>query len=72
MRDSANIAFSLPHTSHVNLEVFDIKGRKVATLVNETLNEGEHEASVSGLSAGIYLYRLTAGENSAVRKMVVE
>ncbi|MCP4231287.1 MAG: T9SS type A sorting domain-containing protein [bacterium] len=70
-RNSATISFALPETAAVNLTVFDINGRKVATLADEKLGAGEHERTVSGLAAGIYLYRLMAGENSAVRKMVV-
>ncbi|MCP4231286.1 MAG: T9SS type A sorting domain-containing protein [bacterium] len=69
--NSATISFALPKTAAVNLTVYDIKGRKVATLADEKLDAGEHERNISGLAAGIYLYRLMAGENSAVRKMVV-
>jgi len=66
------VSFSLPEKGYVELEVFDITGRKVDTLVAGELAEGEHEIAYSpALAPGVYLYRLTAGENSAVRKMVV-
>jgi hypothetical protein len=70
-KGNAEIAFSLPEASTVNLSVYDTKGRKVAVLVNRPLSEGEHTASVSGLSAGVYLYSLKAGEYYDVKKMVV-
>jgi hypothetical protein len=69
---SATIAFDLPEDVEVTLAVYDINGRKIATVVNETLPAGEHEPKVSGLSPGVYVYRLEAGEFSAARKMVVQ
>ncbi len=68
---SATIAFALPRSCAVNLEVFDIKGRKVTTLAEGTLAPGEYEREVSGLSSGVYLYRLTAGDFAETKKMVV-
>jgi len=48
-------------------------GRKVATLVNEMKIPGEYEVSfdASGLSSGIYLYRLQAGSFFETRKMIL-
>ena len=71
-RGTATISFALPYGCEVDLSVYDIKGRRVATPVNDTLTAGEHEVSVSGLSPGIYLYELIAGDNEATRKMVVK
>jgi hypothetical protein len=66
------ISFSLPEKGYVELTVFDITGRKVDTPVAGELAAGEHEIAYSpALAPGVYIYRLTAGENSAVRKMVV-
>jgi hypothetical protein len=68
---TATIAFDLPETAPVTLIVYDISGRKVTTVVDETLTAGEREAEVSGLAPGIYVYRLKAGDFNAARKMVV-
>jgi hypothetical protein len=68
---TAIIAFDLPEDADVTLAVYDISGRKVTTVVNETLPTGEHEAEVSGLAAGVYVYKLDAGNFNAARKMVV-
>jgi hypothetical protein len=70
-RGSATIAFDLPETAPVTLAVYDISGRKVTTVVNETLTAGEHEAEVSGLAPGVYVYRLETSEFNAAKKMVI-
>ncbi|UCE26201.1 MAG: T9SS type A sorting domain-containing protein [Candidatus Coatesbacteria bacterium] len=69
---TATIAFDLPEDAKVTLTVYDISGRKVTTLVDETLTAGEHAAEVSGLAPGVYIYRLDAGTFAAARKMVVQ
>jgi hypothetical protein len=68
---TATIAFDLPEDAKVTLTVYDINGRKVATLVDGTLAAGTHEAEVSDMAPGVYIYRLTASDYTAVRKMVV-
>jgi len=68
---TATIAFDLPEDTKVSLTVYDISGRKVTTVVNETLTVGTHKRTVAGLSPGVYVYRLNAGSFSAARKMVV-
>jgi hypothetical protein len=70
-KGSATIAFDLPEDAEVTLTVYDINGRKIATVVNETLPAGEHETEVSSLAPGVYVYRMEAGEFSAARKMVI-
>ncbi|UCE26010.1 MAG: VCBS repeat-containing protein [Candidatus Coatesbacteria bacterium] len=69
---TATIAFDLPEDIEVTLAVYDISGRKVSTVVNETLAAGEHEAEVSGLTPGVYVYKLSAGPFTAARKMAVQ
>jgi hypothetical protein len=71
-RGNATIAFDLPENAKVTLTVYDISGRKVTTVVNETLTAGEHEVEVSGLAPGVYVYKLTAGEYAAAKKMVIQ
>jgi hypothetical protein len=68
---NATIDFDLPETAPVTLTVYDISGRMVRTVVDETLTTGEHEARVSGLAPGVYVYRLKAGEFNAAKKMVI-
>jgi hypothetical protein len=67
------ISFQLPADSEVRLEVFDILGRLVATPVYGRVSSGNHTVNfdASGLHAGIYFYRLTAGEFTETRKMTL-
>ena len=68
----ATVSFALPEAAGVNLSIYDIKGRKVATLADEELNAGFHSRDISGLSSGVYLYELIAGEFNDMKKMVVK
>ncbi|UCE28234.1 MAG: T9SS type A sorting domain-containing protein, partial [Candidatus Coatesbacteria bacterium] len=70
-KGTATIAFDLPEVADVTLTVYDISGRKVTTLVDETLTAGEHKAEISEMAPGVYVYKLDAGSYSAARKMVV-
>lgn len=56
------IEYQLPVSSDVRLDLFDMLGRRVAVLVNERMESGQHEVTLdaSRLSSGLYLYRLTA------------
>jgi len=67
------INYQLPENRQVRLDVFDILGRHVSTLVNETVEAGYHQVSfdASGLSSGVYLYRIQAGEFVQTRKMLM-
>lgn len=70
------ITFGIPsHSvgSNTMLEVFDISGRLVKTLVNESLASGTYNVEFSGgeLTSGIYFYRLTSGANSLTKKMIL-
>jgi len=55
------------------LKVYDVLGREVATLVNENLRPGSYEVTfdAEGLASGVYIYRLTAGEFTASRRMML-
>ncbi len=54
------IRFSLPHHGKVKLEIFDALGKKIATLVNKTMQAGTYKVkfNASKLSSGVYYYRL--------------
>lgn len=73
-RSSTSIRFTLPEAAAVNLEVFDLQGRRVAApLEREPEAAGVHEVQVRTESwpAGCYLYRIHAGTMVVNRKMLV-
>jgi len=65
------VEFQLASESKVTLELFDILGRRVATLVDETKSAGRHSFiwDASGQTSGIYFCRLTAGNYSETMRM---
>ena len=67
------LSFDIPRSEHVQLEVFNLIGQRVITLINGRLDAGNHEVEFDGshLASGLYLYRLTAGEYSATNKMLL-
>ncbi len=67
------ISFSLPEAADVMLEVFNIMGQRVTKLVGRRLNAGTHSFEWDGSQAasGVYFYRLTAGNITETRKMVL-
>lgn len=67
------IRFDLPKSEIVRLEIFDMVGRRVETLVDGTFDAGVHGAvwNASSISTGVYFYRLTAGSFTAVKKMLL-
>jgi hypothetical protein len=70
---STTLQFSLAKSGLVTLEVFNVLGQHVATLVHEQLSAGSYHVNfnASALSSGIYLYRLTAGDVVQTKKMVL-
>jgi hypothetical protein len=70
---STDISFSLPEASHVTLEVFNVVGQKVATLVDNRLEAGEYTYTWDGSDAasGVYLYRITTENIVETRKMIL-
>lgn len=70
---STNINFNLPISSQVTLKVYNILGQEVATLVNGRLASGLHTVKfdASGLSSGMYLYRIEAGSFVQNKKMML-
>jgi photosystem II stability/assembly factor-like uncharacterized protein len=67
------IKYQLPTNTLVSLEVYDILGRRVKTLVSEHQSAGAHSVSFNagGLSTGVYFYRLTAGGFIGTKKLMV-
>jgi pectin methylesterase-like acyl-CoA thioesterase len=71
---STKISFSLPETGIVNLNVYNVLGQKVASLINsESMTVGNHSVSfnASNLSSGVYFYSLKAGNNVITKKMML-
>lgn len=70
---TTKITYTIPESADVKLEVFNITGQKVATLVNEMKTAGAHTATfdASNLSSGLYTYRLISGSSVQVKKMML-
>jgi hypothetical protein len=70
---STTITFDLVESGNVTLQVFNLMGQEVATLVNGNLSSGRHTLnfSAAGLPSGLYLYKLEANGFSAQKKMLL-
>jgi hypothetical protein len=67
------IEFSLPRSSLVSLNIYNILGEEVAILVSEDLSAGKYKYNwdVSEMVSGVYLYRMTAGEFNQTKKIIL-
>jgi hypothetical protein len=75
---STTIGFNLPEKAQVNVSIYDIEGKLVKTLVDETLSEGYQQITWDGTDAkgnsaasGVYFYCLTSESHVVTRKMVL-
>ena len=75
---TTTISYQLPENSEVTLSIYNIKGQKVTTLVNEKLEAGNHSAVWNGrdsngnqVGSGIYFYKLRVGNYQKVKKMLL-
>ena len=70
---TTRIPFQLGNAAFVSLTVYDLLGREVVTLVNQELPPGSYRADfdASGYTAGVYFYRLRAGERVETRRMIL-
>jgi hypothetical protein len=73
-----NIAFQTDHQSNVSIDIFDLTGRKVMTLIDEELNAGVHRYQWNAdnqlgqaVKPGIYFYSLRVGEQVTTRKLIL-
>jgi len=70
---TTTIRYSIPQRGHVQLKVYDILGKQVATLVNEDKPVGHHrvEFDASDLTSGVYYYRLRCNGFVETKKLVL-
>ncbi len=70
---TTSVGFALKTAGNVELNVYDMSGRMVREVVNGRLSAGYHNAQIdaSDLPAGIYLYRLNAGNFTDTQKMIL-
>ncbi|MCK4427334.1 MAG: T9SS type A sorting domain-containing protein, partial [candidate division Zixibacteria bacterium] len=67
------ISYTLPRDGHVRLEIYNLLGQKVATLVDEYQQAGQKTVNweAKDLASGIYFYKLTSSGFTATKKMVL-
>jgi len=70
---TTTITYALPSAGNVNLDVYNLAGQRVATLVNGYNEAGQHSITwdAANYSSGIYFYKLIAGENVFVKRMTL-
>jgi hypothetical protein len=75
---TTTMSFTLPELVSVTLSIYDVEGRRVRTLVEETMKEGYHEriwdgtdANGTSVGSGVYFYRIRAGNRTITKKMVL-
>ena len=70
---STSIKFDIPVSGFVSIKVFDVSGKEVYSIVNEVRSAGRHEVTfnASGLSSGVYYYRIASGNFNDIKKMIL-
>jgi len=75
---ATTISYYVKQEAEVNISIYNIKGQKVKTLINETKNAGSYNLEWNGVddagkkvSSGVYFYRLKTGDLEKVRKMIL-
>jgi hypothetical protein len=70
---ATNIKYQIAKNNFVTLKIYDILGKEIMTLVNERQSTGLYEIQFDGskLSSGIYFYKLTSGDFSDVKSMIL-
>ncbi len=75
---TTSIKYSVLKTTPVSLTIYNVKGQKVKTLVNEVVNAGNYTVAWNGVddnnrsvSSGVYFYKMNAGQYSSTKKMIL-
>ncbi len=70
---TTKISYSVPVSDIVSLTIFDVTGKKLQTLINEQKSSGNYEVEfdASNLSSGTYYYKISAGEFTETKRMVL-
>jgi len=68
-----NIKFNLSHNSKIRIDVYNIIGQHVATIIDKEIEAGFYNIPFDGssLSSGVYIYRIQAQEFSQAKKMLL-
>jgi hypothetical protein len=68
-----NISFDISKSGNVKLIIYDISGKEIAVLLNDILTPGSYKINwdASGLSSGVYFYKLQSGDFSEIKKMTL-
>lgn len=70
---STTISFTLDRDGFVSLNVYDVTGRAVATVLNKSMTAGSYDVgfNASGLSSGVYFYKLKTADQEMTKKMIL-
>ena len=70
---TTTIDFSVPETAPVVMKLYNVLGKEIETMVNETLSKGEHRLlfNASNLPSGVYIYTLATGSKISSQKMIL-
>lgn len=70
---TTTIRFTLPARENVQIVVYNLLGQAIMTVAEGSFSSGEHEVAFdgNGLASGTYIYRITAGSYTAVKKMIL-
>jgi len=70
---TTTIEYGLSSAQHVNIAIYDILGRKIETLVDETQPAGSHQVTWNAdkVASGVYFYKISTDDYSNVRKMIL-
>jgi hypothetical protein len=70
---TTTISFSLPHASHIILEIYNLLGQEVQRLIDEERPPGDYSVvwNPGNLASGVYFYRLQTGTTILTKKLVV-
>ncbi len=70
----SEVTYEIPYAGHVEIIVYDINGKHLRTLVNETLNSGQHQVDFysTNLVSGVYFCKLKFGNSIYTQKIVIQ